>query len=137
MVDLILLAKTRGFILLLSLIMMATLSAMTGALIVSLSTDYRNAVVVSNNSKAFWAAEAGIADAIKRLKNNEIVLADGACDNATVQTISFGGGTYSVSLCRTARDIKLISTGVVNSQSRIVEQIEVTGFPSAFNHAVF
>ncbi len=131
--------KNHGFVLLLSLIIVATLSAIVAALIAALSTGYRAASVQSNGVKAFWLAEAGIADAIKRIKNNEIVLSDPGSDNTTIQNISLGSGTYSAALVRAGSEITITSTGTVNSKSRTVKQIELinNAFPTAFNYAVF
>ena len=52
----------KGFVLLLTLLVMAALSGIAGALVTSLSTDLRSLSVQSSKAKAFWYAEAGIAD---------------------------------------------------------------------------
>ena len=129
--------KINGFALLLTLILMATMSAIVGALIISLTTYYRGTSAQASGFKAVWISEAGLADAVKRLKNSEITLSDG--QSSAIPSTSFGGGSYSVSLSRTGNYITLISTGTFNGRSRIVEQIETLGglFPTAFNYAVF
>lgn len=130
---------SSGFILLLTLVLMTTLSAIAGTLIVSLTTDFRNAYVQTNDAKAFWLAEAGIADAVKRFKNDEINLADAQTDNTTMQDVVLGDGTYSVVLSRSGNEVTITSTGTVSSQSRTVTVVVVItqGLPPAFNYAVF
>ncbi len=129
----------KGFVLLLTLVIMMTLSSIAAALIFSLTTDFRNAVVQSNDAKAFWLAEAGIQDAAKRLKNDEINISDGSTDSTSIQNISLGGGIYSVTLSRTGSDITLTSTGTHGGQTRTVKQVQVLTlkFPAAFDYAVF
>ncbi len=129
----------RGFVLLLTLVIMLTLSTIAGALIFALSSDFRAAAIQSNDGKAFWLAEAGIADAIKRLKNNEIVLADGNTDNSSIQNVNLGDGQYSVTLSRAGQEVTITSVGTVEGQTRTLSQIETVGlgFPAAFDYAVF
>lgn len=132
--------KKNGFVLLLSIVIMIVLSAIVAGLIVNLTTDIRGTAVQMNDAKAFWIAEAGIADAVKRLKNSEITLSVGG-SNSSISNVSFGGGTYSVSMTRPVSDVVLTSTGTYNSQSRQITQTETVtstlNFPSAFSYAVY
>jgi len=58
----------KGFVLLLTLLIMASLAAITGALIFSLTTDFRQIGVRSKDAKALWLSEAGIEKATWYLK---------------------------------------------------------------------
>ncbi|OGW85134.1 MAG: hypothetical protein A3C35_03180 [Omnitrophica bacterium RIFCSPHIGHO2_02_FULL_46_11] len=128
--------KEKGFVLLLTLVLMVTLSALAGSLILSLTTNFRNASFQTNDAKAFWLGEAGISDVIKRLKNNELTIANGATDSTSMQNIAFGSGTYSVTIARNGTTYTLTSTGTVDSQSRQVVQSVVvgTGASPAFSY---
>jgi len=129
----------KGFVLLLSIVIMIVLSAIVGGLIVSLTADTRNLAVQRNDAKAFWIAEAGVAHAVKQLLNGDITLTVGA--SSSIAITSFGGGTYSVTLTRPVDDIVITATGTYGSQSRQVTQSETvattTYFPYAFSYAVF
>ncbi len=131
--------KKNGFVLLLSIVIMIVLSAVVGGLIVSLTTDMRGIAVHANDAKAFWMAEAGIADAVNRLKNGDITLSIGGI--SSFSNNSFAGGSYSVDLSRPVDDVIINSTGTYNSQSRQLTQTETVtttvNFPSAFSYAVF
>src|SRR3989338_8597901 len=84
--------NNSGFILLLTLVLMAALSAAVGALILSLTTDFRNVKVRSESTKAFYLAEAGVADTIKRLKSGELVVSDSSSAASTFNG-TLGEGT--------------------------------------------
>ncbi len=129
--------RKQGFVLLLSLILMATLAAIVGALAITLSGNFRALSGETNGLKTFWIAEAGTADAVKRLNNDEINLLDG--ESTSFQNNSFGGGSYSVSVSRSGLDISIISTGTINGLTRIVKEIQTmtNAWPTAFNYAVF
>ena len=127
----------KGFVLLLTLVVMAVLAAIAGSLILTLSGNFRNLSFQANDSKAFWLAEAGIADATKRLNKSEITLADGA--STAIPNVSLAGGLYSVDLARQGNDVTLTATGTMNGQTRQVQQIRAisSSFPIAFKYAVF
>ncbi len=129
----------KGFILFLTLMLMASMGAVGGALIVALSHDLREVSVESNNAKAFWLAEAGVADAIKRLRNNEINLISGQSDVTSILNVSLAGGTYSTTLSQSGNDITITSTGTYSAQSRRVQEIQTYSqtLPIAFNYGVF
>lgn len=128
-----------GFVLLLSLVIMVVISAIVGGLVVSLSTDMRSIAAQRDNVKAFWISEAGLADAVKQLKNGEINLSDGQSDLSSIQNVAFGGGEYSVSLSKAGSEVTLISTGTVSEQSRTVRMIMSAseGRPRIFDFAIF
>ena len=128
-----------GFVLFLSLVVMIALTVIGGGLAVLLATNYRNAAIQANDAKAFWLAEAGIADGTKQLIRGDIVLADG--ESATIGTEgspnSLGDGVYWVSLSRSGNDVTVTSNGKVNNQQRQVQIVLTSRFPVAFNYAVF
>lgn len=127
----------RGFILLLTLVLMAALSAAVGALILSLTTDFRNVKVRAESTKAFYLAEAGVADTIKRLKGGELVVNDGS---STTFNGALGEGTYSETITRSGDEYTIASTGTFGTQSRNVTTTVTGGgspWPEAFDYAVF
>lgn len=129
--------RRSGFILLVTLLMMGALSAMAGAFSILLSADMRNLAIQTNDAKAIWLAEAGIADAVKRLKNSEIVLNDGG--HVALNSVSLGDGTYAVALSRKGNDIVINSEGAVRGQLRQLEVVFTAKnhLPYAFQYAVF
>ncbi len=118
---------------------MTSMAAIAGGLIIALTTEFRAAKIQMNDQKAFWLAEAGMADAVKRLKNDEINLNDGATDNSTMANVSFAEGTYSVVLTRTGNDISTVVTGTFGGQSRVLNTTFTFsyGLPPAFSYALF
>ncbi len=88
--------NSRGFVLLLTLLIMASLSAVAGGLIVALTTNFREIAVRTNDAKAFWLSEAGIEKAIWNLKTPPG--SGGMGENWTTPgTIeNLGGGNYSM-----------------------------------------
>ena len=86
--------KQEGFVLLLTLLIMTSLSAIAGALVVSLTADFRQVAIRANDAKAFWIAEAGVEKAIWNLKTP--VVSGGLGENWTTlgMTENLAGGNY-------------------------------------------
>lgn len=85
-----------GFVLLLTLLIMVSLSAVAGALVVSLTTDFRKISVQSADAKAFWLAEAGLEKAIWNLKTPTSGGGQGENWTTTGVTENLGGGSYAM-----------------------------------------
>jgi type II secretory pathway pseudopilin PulG len=107
----------RGFILLLVLILMTVLSAVSGALIVSLTADYRTAKVTANDAQAFWLAEAGMRKAIWNLMTTPANGGLGEDWTTAGTTEALGGGTYKMVVAR--YDFSLSVNGSVASSSPV------------------
>lgn len=85
-----------GFVLLLTLVLMITLSAIVGALIVSLTTDFRNTSFQSYDAKALWLAEAGLQKAIWNLETPVSSGGQGQSWTTTGTTENLGDGSYTM-----------------------------------------
>ena len=121
----------RGFVLLLTMVLMLTLTAGVGGLIVSLTTDIRNVSFQARGAKAFWLSEAGLADTIRQLKNDpDFRMSPSSVDG------NLGDGTYTVSVSKSGSTYTLTSTGTVEAQSRrLTESLAVTeGTLPAFDY---
>lgn len=123
--------RSRGFILLLTMILMLTLTAVVSGFVVSLATDTRSAAFQAYDAKAFWLSEAGLADAIRELKIDSTFRA-----NPSTVSGNLGDGAYSVTVTKSAITYALTSTGTVYGQSRrITKSVAVTeGALPAFDY---
>jgi hypothetical protein len=93
-------AKQKGFALLLTMVLMTSLSAISGGLVISLTHDYRAMKFKSNDDKSFWLSEAGMQKAIWNLMTT--VANGGQGENWTTAgtTESFGDGNYKMVVVR-------------------------------------
>lgn len=136
-----------GAVLLLTLIIMTFLAAITVAFLYITITQTRGTGYDIASSRGLWLAEAGLQQAIYKLKNDALYRA-----NPTTINANLGRGSYSVSVIKgatlynvTAYD--LASTGTVGVLSRKITQIvEVTkggygasgaNIPEAFHYASY
>ena len=107
--------KKTGFVLLLTLLIMASLAAIAGALIFSLTTDFRQISVRSKDAKAIWLSEAGIEKATWYLKTPVGVGGQGENWTTAGLTENFGDGNYLVKV--EPWDFALSANGTTSTSS--------------------
>ena len=117
--------NNRGVALILSYMVMATLTILSSAFLLSSSTEGNAARNYSNSSRAFWVAEAGMAKVYQSWRDNHV--------NPTSGTISMpGGGTYTVN----AADFPVVKiTGALGASQRMI-QASFIRIPLAFDNTV-
>lgn len=123
----------RGFVLVISVIILVSLTVITTAFVMMLTARTRAAAAELDSAKAFWLAEAGIQEAVYKVMN-DLAYRDEPVD----MTASLGSGTYTVSAVKqsgkTVYDIS--STGTSGSMSRTITQtakFSLSGWSEAFN----
>ena len=129
--------RSSGFVLLLTLILMVSLSAIVGALIVSLTTDFRNAAVQANDAKALWLAEAGLQKAIWNLKTPSGSGGQGENWTTTGVTETLGDGSYTVvatrwdfALATNGASASATSTSGTNTPAKAIDGSNLTYWES-------
>jgi hypothetical protein len=117
--------NNRGVALILSYMVMATLTILSSAFLVSSSTEGIAARNYSNSSRAFWVAEAGLATVYQNWRDNNV--------NPTAGTISMpGGGAYTVD----ATSFPIVKiTGNLGASHRVI-QASFIRVPLAFDNTV-
>ena len=128
------LARRRGIILTVVLITMLVGSIMILGFWQLSAMDGLETGVDITSTKAFWAAEAGMHDALARLNNSGSYRQSPTNFSGTVT-----GGTYTVSVTTAMlTNFTIISTGTVGRSYRVVQQtaLTVTNWPSAFSYAL-
>jgi len=111
--------EQKGFVLLLSVILLVSISVITAAFISLAVIRTRSVAAGSGSAKAFWLAEAGLQQAINRIKTDNIYR------NAPFDiTDSLGDGTYAVSVVKPSSQTvyTVTSTGTVAGISKTVAQ---------------
>lgn len=125
--------QRRGVILAVVLIVMVVVSFMVLGFWQLSALDGLESGLNLTSTKAFWAAEAGVYDALVRLNNNASFRQSPSNFNGMVT-----GATYSVSVVAGTlfTNFTIISTGTVGRSYRIVQQTTavVTNWPSAFDY---
>jgi len=121
----------RGFVLIVSVIMLLSLTVITTAFVTMLTARIRSASSDFESEKALWLAEAGIQQVVHK------VLTDEAYRNTPVDiTGSLGGGTYTVSVVKQTETVyNLTSSGVAGGVSRDITQTAtfvLSGWPRQF-----
>jgi hypothetical protein len=109
----------KGFVLLLSVMLLLSISVIAGAFISMAITRTRSVAAGLDSAKAFWLAEAGIQQSINR------ITADAAYRNTPSGIIgSLGDGTYTVSVVKqTGLTVyNVTSTGTAAGVSRSIGQ---------------
>jgi len=128
-------SNKKGVILLLTFIIMTTLIAITTGFLYMVSIRTRSSGFDLTSAKALWIAEGGIQQIKYNLENGITY------PTATTVTTNLGDGNYSVLVTPGVSNIyTLISKGTVDVVSREVTQsiiVNRTGFPDAFDYAVF
>lgn len=128
----------RGFVLLLSVILLVSISVITAAFISLAIIRTRSVAAGMSGAKAFWLAEAGLQQAINRIKTDSIYR-----DAPADLTGSLGDGTYAVSVVKQPSQMvySVVSTGTVGGVSKDVSQtvaFSVSGWLEPFtDYGVF
>ena len=122
----------RGFVLVVSVMLLLSISVITAAFISMVTVRTRAAASGLESAKAFWLAEAGIQQVIYRVNT------DANYRNAPTNiTGSLNDGTYTVSVTKQAGQevYVMVSTGTVGAISRNITQTATiaTGWPKSFN----
>jgi hypothetical protein len=111
--------KAKGFVLLISLILLLSISVITAAFVYLVTIRTRAVASGLDNSKAFWLAEAGIQQVIYTVKTDANYR-----DAPTTITGNLGDGKYSVTVVKqTGKTVyDMVSTGTVGGASRSIGQ---------------
>ena len=117
--------NNRGVALILSYMVMATLTILSSAFLLSSSTEGTAARNYSNSSHAFWVAEAGMAKVYQNWRDNHV--------NPATATVSMpGGGTYTIN----AASFPIVKiTGNLGASHRTI-QTSFIRTPLAFDNTV-
>lgn len=111
----------KGFVLIVSVIILISLTAIAAAFISMLSVRTRAARALQDSAKAFWLAEAGIQQVAYKLKTDANYR-----NNPANISGSLGGGTYAVTVVKRANQTiyDTTSVGTSGSMSRTITQVE-------------
>jgi len=113
----------KGIILILTLIIMTTLTAIVVAFLSMISIQTKGSGYDISSHKALWLAEAGLQQVIYKLNNNATYR-----NNTTSVSGNLGDGSYMVnvtSVTNVSVYYSLISTGTVHALNRRISQTAV------------
>lgn len=121
--------RSRGVALVIVLIIFITLTSITASFLYEAAIGQRKVAHEIANAKALWIAEAGLQDAVYRVKN------DISYRNSPIQLNGIlGDGSYSVDVVKNANMYNLVSTATVNNVSRKLTQVlDYALWATAFN----
>lgn len=129
-------ADRRGIVLILVFIILVVITIIVIGFLYMMSGQLRSTGVETAGMKAFWLADAGVEQAVYKIKTN--TPAGYRSNPANIPSTSLGvdGGTYSVTVSKdaTTKAITIISTGTVAGVSR---QIRSIWYDTAFSGAAF
>jgi Tfp pilus assembly protein PilX len=115
--------NNRGVALIISYMVVSVLTILSSVFLVGSSTESNVARNYSNSSRAFWIAEAGMAQAYQNWVNNT---------TQPVGGVSFGAGAYSID----TSSLPIVTvTGTCGSATRSI-QVSFVRIPSAFDNTV-
>lgn len=140
-----------GVVLILTFIFMVTLIVITAAYLFMITGSMRNLNAQTNNSSAFYLAEAGLNKAVWYLMN---AAPDSSTDGSWRTTAypanfgpnptdpqqeSLGDGTYTMWVETSGGNVLISARGTMNNIQRTVQQeINLSNtVPEAFNHAIY
>ncbi|MFQ5849175.1 MAG: PilX N-terminal domain-containing pilus assembly protein [Candidatus Binatia bacterium] len=137
------LGNERGFVLVISLLILALLIAAGLGAIVSTQTDLKISSNIKTATQAFYIAEAGLHRALRNLnKVNNWIGGLSDTSNAFSGENTLGSGTYVVQVFEndpTPGSVKTISTGNITgtNSSSTVEAVLTPQFYPVLNYATF
>ena len=125
-------AGKNGFVLIVSVIILLSLSIIAGAFVQLVTVRTRASASSLDSAKAFWIAEGGIQQVIYRLKNDTNYRS-----SPTSISGNLGGGSYSVAVTKQSGQTvyAMVSTGTVGVISRNINQTATVavGWGKPFN----